>query len=168
MGFKCEKWEYGRLITIWVTKVCDHRAPFRIELCKFEDLLWPYVRNILVHTHTKEGGNQLHKISTCMSIYICLQGTTQHNYQHTHSCVCKCTLKAKTPNKTPPTHPYIYICIYILLFFNYFIFIFNLCVCVYIICKCIHHMVFCSFLGVGSMMTQIKEKNKNLCVHPII
>jgi hypothetical protein len=128
LGFKCEKWEYGRLITIWVTKVCDHRAPFRIKLCKFEGLLWPYVRNILVHTHTKEGGNQLHKFQLAC-LYICLQDTTQHNYQHTHSCVCKCTLKAKTPNKTPPTHTYIYIYIYIYIYACiYFIYVY---VCIY-------------------------------------
>jgi hypothetical protein len=130
----------------------------------------PYVRDILVHTHTKEGGNQLHKISTCMSIYMFARYNSTHLPTHTHSCVCKCTLKAKTQNKTPPTHPYIYMYIYYyyLIYFYLFLFISNLCVCVYIICKCIHHMVFCSFLGVGSMMTQIKEKNKNLCVHPII
>lgn len=105
-----------------------------------------------------------------MSIYMFARYNSTHLPTHTHSCVCKCTLKAKTQNKTPPTHPYIYMYIYYyyLIYFYLFLFISNLCVCVYIICKCIHHMVFCSFLGVGSMMTQIKEKNKNLCVHPII
>lgn len=100
-----------------------------------------------------------------MSIYMFARYNSTQLPTHTHSCVCKCELKAKTPNKTPPTHTYthtptyiyIYICMYII----------YLCVCV-CICKCIHHMVFCSFLGVGSMMTQIKENKIKLCVHPII
>jgi hypothetical protein len=65
LEFKCEKWVW--LITIWANKVCDHRAQISKSFENIIVQIWGFAlaickAHICTHTHTKEGGNQLHPI----------------------------------------------------------------------------------------------------------